>query len=205
MTLTKSIAISTSIHFILCACLLIPHARSELDFNIKHGVSSLSINIMDSPKSKNQKERQIRRKALNEVDVMVSTSKSWEISHNDIKIVKNKRKQNKSEKFNSKNVIGAIYKKATQLSQNEPPEYPYFARRMGYQGRVTLDIQILPTGKAGSINLIKSSGFDILDNSAIRAAERWKYFEEDQIQLHDPIIITKSIEFIIRNERKMGN
>ncbi len=58
---------------------------------------------------------------------------------------------------------------------NPAPVYPPVSRRSGEQGRVLLDVYILPDGAVGEIKLKRSSGFERLDEAAIRAVRRWKY------------------------------
>jgi protein TonB len=46
--------------------------------------------------------------------------------------------------------------------------YPRFARLQGYQGRVTLRVRVAPDGRVMTVDLEHSSGYDILDQSAMR-------------------------------------
>lgn len=54
---------------------------------------------------------------------------------------------------------------------NPAPQYPSLSRRLGEQGRVMLDVYILPDGSVGEIKLNKSSGFPRLDNAALQAVK----------------------------------
>jgi TonB family protein len=47
------------------------------------------------------------------------------------------------------------------------PEYPGLAQRMGYQGTVTLQITVDPSGVLTDVQLKKSSGYKILDDAAL--------------------------------------
>lgn len=58
---------------------------------------------------------------------------------------------------------------------NPPPAYPPMSRRLGEQGRVMLDVYILPDGSVGELKLKTSSGFTRLDESAMAAVRKWKY------------------------------
>lgn len=55
------------------------------------------------------------------------------------------------------------------------PVYPVISRRLGEQGRVLLDVHILPDGSVGEIRLKRSSGHARLDDAAIEAVRRWHY------------------------------
>lgn len=59
--------------------------------------------------------------------------------------------------------------------KNPPPAYPMAARRMGWQGRVVLDVEVLASGLPGQVRLHQSSGHDVLDNAAIRAVSAWRF------------------------------
>ncbi|MBX3671965.1 MAG: energy transducer TonB [Burkholderiales bacterium] len=58
---------------------------------------------------------------------------------------------------------------------NPPPEYPRLSRRLGEQGRVVLRVLIGVDGSAAQAEIRASSGFERLDQAALRAVLRWKY------------------------------
>lgn len=64
--------------------------------------------------------------------------------------------------------------RADYLNNPRPP-YPMVARRMGYNGRVILNVEVLAEGKAGQVLLHKSSGYEILDNAALQTVKTWKF------------------------------
>ncbi len=59
--------------------------------------------------------------------------------------------------------------------ENAPPVYPEIARIRGYEGIVLLSAEILPSGRVGEIKIRKSSGYAILDQSALQAVKPWKF------------------------------
>lgn len=59
--------------------------------------------------------------------------------------------------------------------KNPVPSYPMVARRMGWQGKVVLNVEVLANGLAGQIKLQQSSGHDVLDNAAIKAVSGWRF------------------------------
>lgn len=63
---------------------------------------------------------------------------------------------------------------ASHLS-NPAPTYPPLSRRMREEGRVLLNVHIMPDGSVAEVRLRESSGFGRLDDSAIAAVERWRY------------------------------
>ena len=58
---------------------------------------------------------------------------------------------------------------------NPPPAYPVLSRRLSEQGRVLVDVYILPDGRVGEIKLRQSSGYPLLDSAALDAVRRWRY------------------------------
>jgi protein TonB len=58
---------------------------------------------------------------------------------------------------------------------NPPPSYPSQARRMGIEGRVVLQVEILQNGNAGRIEIRRSSGHELLDQAAIKAVGGWRF------------------------------
>ena len=55
------------------------------------------------------------------------------------------------------------------------PRYPRSAQRRNQQGVVMLEVTVDEDGKALTISVIESSGFDTLDRSAIAAVESWEF------------------------------
>jgi TonB family protein len=55
------------------------------------------------------------------------------------------------------------------------PAYPWVARMRGYEGVVLLSAEIEADGQVGTLKIKKSSGFSILDRSAIDAVKTWKF------------------------------
>ncbi len=47
--------------------------------------------------------------------------------------------------------------------------YPYVARRMGWEGTVILRFKLTPSGKIEEVSVLKSSGYEVLDNEALEA------------------------------------
>jgi len=58
---------------------------------------------------------------------------------------------------------------------NPKPGYPMVARRMGWQGKVMLEVEVLESGIPGEVRLHQSSGRDVLDNAAIQTVRNWRF------------------------------
>lgn len=59
--------------------------------------------------------------------------------------------------------------------QNPPPQYPRVARRRGYQGTVVLEVLVNREGRVKKLRVFQSSGYSVLDNSAISSVKGWLF------------------------------
>ncbi len=58
---------------------------------------------------------------------------------------------------------------------NTPPNYPETARRAGWEGRVTVRVEVSADGVPTTVTLGKSSGYGVLDQAALRAVKSWRF------------------------------
>ena len=84
------------------------------------------------------------------------------------------------------------------FSTNKKPVYPAAAKRMRQQGSVTLKITANAKGAAKNIKIVKSSGYTLLDNAAIEAAEKWDF--SPIVQYGKPTVIRTKITFKLREK-----
>ena len=68
--------------------------------------------------------------------------------------------------------------------------YPHVAKKAGWTGKVTVSFIVLESGRAESINILKSSGYSILDNNVIKTIKEVSPFPKPPVkaELHMPII-----------------
>jgi protein TonB len=59
--------------------------------------------------------------------------------------------------------------------QNPQPVYPRQAIRRNYQGTVLLHVLVDEKGRPTKVELIQSSGFFLLDQSAMDSVRRWRF------------------------------
>lgn len=62
-----------------------------------------------------------------------------------------------------------------QFIYHPKPRYPLVARRRGWQGTVTLTIEMLSDGTIGTIKVATSSGYPALDAAAQKAVRKWRH------------------------------
>jgi protein TonB len=82
---------------------------------------------------------------------------------------------------------------------NPAPQYPALSRRLGEQGRVMLDVYILPDGSVGEIKLNRTSGFPRLDNAALQAVKSWKYVPARRGDKPIPYWYVQPVSFVLNN------
>ncbi len=58
---------------------------------------------------------------------------------------------------------------------NPPPHYPRAARKRNYQGTVMLDVRVTIDGTVAEVRIAHSSGYAILDRSAVRSVRAWRF------------------------------
>jgi protein TonB len=79
---------------------------------------------------------------------------------------------------------------------NPPPEYPSLARRRGYEGSVVLEFEIRADGSCGDVRVTRSSGYDILDEAAVRAVRGWRF--NPATRAGKPVAAVQSIRFTFK-------
>ncbi len=75
--------------------------------------------------------------------------------------------------------VAAAAKVTTQATpiyyKNPKPAYPTLARKRNWQGTVILSIMVLKNGAVGEVTIHKSSGHQMLDNSALTTVKFWRF------------------------------
>ena len=90
--------------------------------------------------------------------------------------------------------------KAAYLN-NPRPAYPLLAIRQGAQGQVLLLVEVLTDGRAGRIDLEKSSGHAALDAAAINAVRAWRFTPARKDGLLAAQTVSIPIQFNLKDER----
>ena len=87
---------------------------------------------------------------------------------------------------------GAPYPK---YAQNPKPDYPQEAREKGYQGEVLLRVEVLWNGRVGQIEVKRSCGYDMLDQSALSTVRQWIFTPARKKGVPVPCWVTIPIRF----------
>ena len=70
----------------------------------------------------------------------------------------------------------AVVSKAVPCaSANRPPRYPRLARRLGYEGRVILEVEVLTDGSVGEVRVVEVTGHRVFAQAAMRAVREWRF------------------------------
>jgi TonB family protein len=67
-----------------------------------------------------------------------------------------------------------------RFTHQPTPEYPEVARQNGWEGAVTLRLELRADGTVGEVQVARSSGHSVLDTAAQEAAKTWKHVPATQ-------------------------
>jgi TonB family protein len=80
-------------------------------------------------------------------------------------------------------------------AENPKPLYPQEAREKGYEGEVVLKVQVLISGRVGQIEIKKSSGYELLDRSALTTVKQWRFIPAKKDETPIPLWVNIPIKF----------
>ncbi len=82
-----------------------------------------------------------------------------------------------------------------RYAENPKPPYPQEAREKGYHGEVLLRVEVLSNGRVGQIEIKRSSGHEILDQSAFSTVKQWKFIPAKRGEDAIPLWVNIPIKF----------
>lgn len=85
---------------------------------------------------------------------------------------------------------------ATYLN-NTPPAYPPLSKRMGEQGRVVIRALISAEGIAGQASVKTSSGYQRLDQTALRTVLQWRYVPGKRAGVPEAMWFNIPLDFVL--------
>jgi TonB family protein len=89
---------------------------------------------------------------------------------------------------------GDSYDFATFAVRYKDPIYPRLAIKRELQGNVTVKVSVTAEGNPSNIEILKSSGHDLLDRAAIDAMSGWRFLPRTA-----PYFVEKNIVFQLKN------
>jgi TonB family protein len=84
--------------------------------------------------------------------------------------------------------------------ENAAPVYPEMARIRGYEGVVLVAAEILPDGSVGNLKIRKSSGYAVLDQSALEAVRPWKFEPAKRSGKPFAVWVELPIKFVLQDD-----
>ena len=85
--------------------------------------------------------------------------------------------------------------------ENMPPVYPEIARVRGFEGIVLVSAEILPTGRVEQAKIRKSSGYSILDQSALHAVKAWRFEPAKKSGRPFTMWVEVPIKFVLKTDK----
>jgi len=159
------------------------------------------------PQGKKADRRQSLAEKINAVTT-VSAANNLTVQDQTVKEEKGKQAESKESSTNisGATAINAAGNSAAFVSasplyrENTPPIYPAIAKLRGYAGVVLVNAEILPDGRVGSTEVSKSSGYAILDKSAMEAVKLWKFEPAKKAGKPFAIRVKLPIKFVLHDD-----
>jgi periplasmic protein TonB len=82
---------------------------------------------------------------------------------------------------------------------NPKPHYPGIAKSRHWEGLVMLRVYVTPDGRCGNLTIYRSSGHDVLDESAMAAVRNWRFVPGKRGDTPIASWATVPIEFQLRD------
>jgi len=83
-------------------------------------------------------------------------------------------------------------------AENPKPPYPQEAREKRYEGEVVLRVEVLTSGQVGEIEIKESSGYELLDRSALTTVKQWRFIPAKKDEVPIPLWVNIPIKFQLR-------
>lgn len=82
---------------------------------------------------------------------------------------------------------------------NSKPKYPGIATSRGWEGTVRLLVKVSVEGDSEEVTVQRSSGYDVLDEAAIEAVEKWKFIPAKRGDTPVSSSVVVPINFVLNN------
>lgn len=105
-------------------------------------------------------------------------------------------------KVSSKTTDAAPFTEANfnaNYGSNPKPKYPSVATSRGWEGVVHLLVKVSVEGDSEEVTVQRSSGYDVLDEAAVEAVEKWKFIPAKRGDTPIASSVIVPINFILNN------
>lgn len=82
---------------------------------------------------------------------------------------------------------------------NPKPKYPGIATSRGWEGTVRLLVRVSAEGDSEEVTVQRSSGYDVLDEAAVEAVEKWKFMPAKRGDTPVSSSVVVPINFVLNN------
>lgn len=82
---------------------------------------------------------------------------------------------------------------------NPKPKYPGIATSRGWEGTVRLLVKVSAEGDSEEVTVQRSSGYDVLDEAAVEAVEKWKFIPAKRGDTAVSSSVIVPIDFVLNN------
>jgi protein TonB len=82
---------------------------------------------------------------------------------------------------------------------NPKPKYPGIATSRGWEGTVHLLVKVSAAGDGEEVTVQRSSGYDVLDEAAVEAVEKWKFIPAKRGETPVSSSVVVPINFVLNN------
>lgn len=140
------------------------------NFNLTQGIKLLpETHVMEmtfaAPKEKSSASQH------KNIDIKIKKTQ-----HDKISVQAQPEEKNKGAKSTDAiEAVSVVHKAKPMTFSNKPPPYPRIARMRGYQGTVLLHVHVNKNGTVTKLKILKSSGYWILDKSALTSVKNWVF------------------------------
>lgn len=105
------------------------------------------------------------------------------------------------DKMSLSSVAGAVTEVRPGYLKNPAPAYPTDARMSAQEGLVILSVVVDRQGNPAEVKVNKSSGYSLLDNSALITVRRWKFFPARIGKLATESTVKLPVRFRLKNKK----
>ena len=101
------------------------------------------------------------------------------------------------------NSFAGISLAVPRYRENVHPAYPMIARMRGYEGVVLLSAEISVDGRVGGLKIKRSSGYAVLDKSALEAVKTWKFEPGKKMGRPTGMWVDVPVKFLLKENDQM--
>jgi protein TonB len=80
---------------------------------------------------------------------------------------------------------------------NPAPSYPKLSRRLNEQGQVVIRVYVAADGSARQVEIKTSSGYDRLDQEALRTVMRWRFVPGQHLGVPEAMWFNVPVNFVL--------